>query len=184
MTAPIAISRRFFIALALVCAFSQSAHAEDKGLRKVFYGSWRDVATGDSYSFNRNKTYVFRAGAQKRKSGNLTHSGTWDVSKVDPYYADYAGGGFDPSRLRLIATHRQVLVRGQVVRRPASRVFELFCSRAFRDAPRNVVVYLSRNGRHYYREPGQPQNVHWLPSPTVPNPNQLYIGDAVFKRVK
>jgi hypothetical protein len=165
--------------LALIYALPPAVRADDAHSPSALYGHWRNPKTGDSYRFQRNGTYVFRAGPQKRKSGNLSHGGTWTI--YDPNPASPLG--FTPG-LRLRATHRQVLVRGQVVNRPAHRVFELLYQRAYLNIPRNVQVYLSKNGHYYYRQPNNPQIVHWLVSPYAANPNRLFIGEASFVRVK
>ena len=176
MQTKLTVAAGLWAVFGLTCAFSQARGADESSLHGALYGQWRDPKSGDSYRFNRNQTYVFRAGPQESKSGNLSHGGTWSIgedSKVKfPFY-----------RLQLSATHRQVLTRGKVVTRPADRVFDLSFQRSPLQAPRGVLVYLSKNGRYYYREPDNPRNVHWLSS-LAPDPDRLLIEQTAFVRVK
>ena len=166
--------------LSLCCVFFPVAKADETDLKNALFGQWRDPKTGDSYRFNRNQTYEFRAGAQKRKSGNVSHGGMWTIYDPRPELTSDS----KPLGLKLSATHRKILRRGTLLNRPANRVFKLPIQRDQLDVPRGVQAYLSSNGRRYYREPNNPQNVHWIDSPAAKNSNRLFIESIGFVRVK
>lgn len=174
----------------LLCDLPQTTRAEEVDetyFVGALYGNWRDVQTGDSYSFGRNRTYVFRAGERKSRSGNLSHSGTWSLysPNFSTPVASHLPLEATPYGLKLSATQRQVSNRGKIESRPAHRVFKLIYQRIVLNSPPGVSAYFSPKGRYYYyREPANPRNVHRLALANANNPNRLFIEKTSFTRVK
>lgn len=67
-------------------------------------GKWRHPQNGDFYEFRSNATYTFRAGAAKRRAGNISHSGFW---KIVPPTLREAGGGMEGPVALLLKSNGQ-----------------------------------------------------------------------------
>ena len=118
---------KFFALFLLVLSLS-TAHADDAYFFGVLFGTWRDPKSGDTYRFDRDQTYVFRAGAKKAKSGNLAHRGAWEIYDPQPNNPT----DFAPYGLMLNAVSREIRVKGKVTDEPANRVFKMLFQRAFK----------------------------------------------------
>lgn len=124
------IKLKFFALLALALSLG-TARADDAYFLNVLYGHWRDPKSGDQYRFDRDKTYVFRAGAAKARSGNLAHRGAWEIYDPQPNHPR----DFSPYGLMLNAVSREVRVKGKVSDEPANRVFRFLFRRATKKQP-------------------------------------------------
>lgn len=173
------------VLLVLVLAFAGFDAAKlraDDAVSRFIFGAWRDPKSGDSYQFERDQSYIFRAGPQKRWSGNLSHSGVWQLVVPQPKFAPY-DADLKPLTLHLRAQKRKVLRQGRVRTRTARRVFQLPLPRVSSQTPPGVPVYLSHAAnRYYYRDPQNPAKVFWLDSPQ--SQNRLTIEKTAFVRVK
>ncbi|RZA20327.1 MAG: hypothetical protein EOP10_18360 [Proteobacteria bacterium] len=100
-------------------AVAQSSAAEYAGNHLI--NTWQ-ARNSDRYIFRVNGTYTFYAGLAKRKSGNISHSGTWRLSEYRNSTQESVVG---TATLTLRSTSRTVLEarRKRVLR--ANRTFKI-----------------------------------------------------------
>jgi hypothetical protein len=98
---------------------AQSSPAEYAGNHLI--NNW-EARNGDRYVFRVDGTYTFYAGPAKRKSGNISHSGTWNLSGYRNSTQESVVG---TAQLTLHSTRRTVLEgrRKRVLR--AKRTFKI-----------------------------------------------------------
>ena len=78
--------------------------AQYNNYRAQMTGYFYNTDTKDSYNFRSNGTYTFKAGPEKSKGGNVSHSGRWSLLSYKNMGADTADGV-----VQLRATSRVVM---------------------------------------------------------------------------
>lgn len=114
----------------------QGATSRPESARTQFVGSFRNKRTGDTYRFQANGSYTFEAGPAKRRSGNVSHSGTW---RILDYYEGSSDDSSNMGTLQLRATRRVVLEKRKRRTLRTVRTFQLPMALSMEDG----VIFIS-----------------------------------------
>ena len=114
----------------------QGAESRPEAAREYFIGSFRNKRTGDVYRFRSNGNYTFEAGPAKRRSGNISHSGTW---RILDYYEGSSDSDSNVGTLQLRSTRRVVLEKRKRRTLRANRTFQLPMALSMEDG----VIFIS-----------------------------------------
>lgn len=77
---------------------------------RALTGTWRHPTNGDCYRFGSDATYTFTAGPAKRKSGQLSHSGFWRMSRPTEEESD---GSLDGIAALILDSKSRIVRRGK-----------------------------------------------------------------------